>query len=631
MGLMGFNAVLHHGLQKGVFVRVVRNVHVVLDLFIIVLVRQSFLTLVQLGVIGMGRINAACVPSGSSLTRTHPDALVQGVVGIYRGARGTRHATPSPVRVPVTHVPPFVVRVLGFVGAGGCLGNVLFGDGQLVPRGEKRLVATGHEQDVHVRAVAGGKQKINGLAGAHLGGDIGAPSAFRRRGGPFASGAVDADHPIVGQAGMLCEQDQDSYHAQQCRGAAVATAAAGDRRQASKKWCQQKQPKSGCTGSTAGHCGWHCGRHIVFWCVAGTVGHGWWRVGLLRHGGVGGCQTSSSLVGVAAAITKSFHMGRSRIALRGGGGGSGGGGTYGLVMVPTMIFVGGTGTGGTNAAAVRQLQGTREQLFQQMLVVGGVGVTIEFLVEANQATGVVARRIARLRRLRQYPSGRCGGAAAGRGGFREGQRMERVVKTALVGRSFFKQTMKHQRAGAGRWCFEMKLGRQCFFGGGVVQDVLLATDWGVPKRVAGFVGKTPLPDRVAVAVDGVQKQATVLPCIVIHDHFDGRESVGHVVGGGGLNFVRGGGCGTECPVHDPGAVLGAIQSVGGPVVVEAVVVATEKGGASVTDVDVAGGGARGEGGVEGEEKEEEGCGCSAVHVHVHGPLLCVWVSFTWRL
>jgi len=84
-------------------------------------------------------------------------------------------------------------------------------------------------------------------------------------------------------------------------------------------------------------------------------------------------------------------------------------------------------------------------------------------------------------------------------------------------------------------------------------------------------------------------------------------------------------------VHDPGAVLGAIQSVGGPVVVEAVVVATEKGGASVTDVDVAGGGARGEGGVEGEKKEEEGCGCSALHVHVHGTLLCVWVSFTWRL
>jgi len=53
------------------------------------------------------------------------------------------------------------------------------------------------------------------------------------------------------------------------------------------------------------------------------------------------------------------------------------------------------------------------------------------------------------------------------------------------------------------------------------------------------------------------------------------------------------------------------------------VVATERGGASVTDVDVAGGGARGEGGVEGEEKEEEGCGCSAVHVHVHGTLLCV--------
>ena len=163
-----------------------------------------------------------------------------------------------------------------------------------------------------------------------------------------------------------------------------------------------------------------------------------------------GRQKSSSVLG-AAAIAKSFHVGRSCIALRGGGGG-----TDGLVVEPTMVFIGGTGTGSTNAAAVRQLKGARKQLFQQMLMVGGCGLDGEHIVEANE-TGLVAHRSARFSRLSVDPGG---GTRACCRYFFFGERQDAhwVVEAAFVGRSFFKQAVEKNWTSARRRRFKVKLG-----------------------------------------------------------------------------------------------------------------------------------------------------------------------------
>ena len=64
-----------------------------------------------------------------------------------------------------------------------------------------------------------------------------------------------------------------------------------------------------------------------------------------------------------------------------------------------------------------------------------------------------------------------------------------------------------------------------------MQDVLLAADRGVPERVLGLVGEAPFADRPTGAVNGVQKQAAVLPGVVGHDNFDGDVlAVGNIVG-----------------------------------------------------------------------------------------------------